>query len=119
MRRTTDAGRISAISSPSVRVVLRVALLVALVVALVLAGPASATFPGRNGLISVDTFRAEATQSWVVRPDGSGLTRLPVAGFSAFSPDGHSVALADGRTLAVTDLNGGNRRVVLKGGKLY
>jgi Tol biopolymer transport system component len=78
------------------------------------ATPAAATPPGRNGLIAVETF-SDTWHTWVVRPDGSGLTRLSFLGQGVFSPDGHRIAFAaaDG-SLAVTDLNGRNPRVLLK-----
>jgi hypothetical protein len=68
--------------------------------------PAAAAFPGRNGLIAVHAYRGDAIQMWLLRSDGSGLTRFPVYGEGAFSPDGQRIALVRGRSLTVTDLNG-------------
>jgi hypothetical protein len=84
---------------------------IAAVIILSAAGPASAAFSGRNGLIGVHTFD---DQMWVVRPDGTGLTRLPAPGEGAYSADGRQLALADGRTLTVTDLNGANPRTLYR-----
>jgi Tol biopolymer transport system component len=102
------------ISIALARLVRRGWLLVVAAALCLLATPAWASFPGRNGLIAVHTHRGEADQMWVVRPDGTGLTRFPLSGDGAFSPDGRQVALATGKTLMVTDLNGGNRRIVYR-----
>src|SRR3954449_12124769 len=83
----------------------------ALVIILATPGPASATFAGRNGLIAV----GDGDQTWVVRSDGTGLTRLPAPGEAAYSPDGRQLALADGSALSVADLNGASSRTLYRG----
>src|SRR4051812_17511875 len=83
----------------------------AAIIILAVPHPASATFAGRNGLIAVGDF----DQTWVIRPDGTGLTRLPAPGGGAYSPDGRQLALADGATLSVTDLNGASPRPLYRG----
>jgi Tol biopolymer transport system component len=58
--------------------------------ALVSAVPAHATFPGQNGRIVFDTGSL-----FTINPDGSGVTRVPVAGTNsnpAWSPDGTRIA---------------------------
>lgn len=71
-------------------------------------GHAGATPPGTNGLIAVHTIRGEHVQAWMVRPDGSGVTRFPVHGEVDFSPDGQRVVVAEGKALRITDRNGAN-----------
>jgi WD40-like Beta Propeller Repeat len=78
---------------------------------------ADATSPGRNGLIGVNADRGFKSLMWVLRPDGRDVTRMPVYGEGAFAPDGRRLALTRGRVLSVTDLDGGNGRVVFRGAK--
>jgi hypothetical protein len=78
---------------------------VALLAVAASAASAHAALPGRNGLIAVDGYRGNDVQTWMIRPDGSGLTRFPVYGEGAFSPDGRRIALSTGRKLTLTDLN--------------
>ena len=89
---------------PSVVAVASVVVLLAVVAS---ATSTQAAFPGRNGVIAVQGDRGGNSQMWVIRPDGSGLTRFPVYGEGAFSPDGRRIALSRGRRLTLTDLNGG------------
>lgn len=96
---------------PTVQRLALVALVVALGCLMVSAPPASATFPGRNGLIVFDTqdrpgIDGGSSQIYTVKPDGSNLRQLTHlgAGHNAFdphwSPDGHWVAY-------VSDIAGG------------
>jgi hypothetical protein len=86
--------------------VVAVASVVALLIVAGSAASARATLPGRNGLIAVDGYRGNDVQTWMIRPDGSELTRFPVYGEGAFSPDGRRIALSTGWKLTLTDLNG-------------
>ena len=45
-------------------------------VALVLAGPAQATFPGRNGLIAFYSSTDQGAQIFTVRPNGRDLRQI-------------------------------------------
>jgi hypothetical protein len=76
---------------------------------------ADGTAPGRNGLIAVHVFRTGEPQAWMLRPDGRDVTRLPVYGEAAFSPDGRRLAIARGRTLSVTDLSGATQTLIHRG----
>lgn len=70
----------------------------ALLVPLLSAGPAQATFPGRNGVIAWTHPTGVTTDSevFVVRPDGTGARPLTSNGqndfFPAWSPNGRTVA---------------------------
>jgi WD40-like Beta Propeller Repeat len=74
------------------------ALLASLVLLLAVATPATATFPGRNGLIAV----AGKSAIWVGQPSGQGLRALPTpcttqpcyAAAPAWSPDGERLAFS-------------------------
>ena len=65
-------------------------------VALVLAGPAHATFPGRNGLIAFYSSTDQGAQIFTVRPNGRDLRQIThVSGDAAdvdWSPDGRRIA---------------------------
>jgi TolB protein len=88
------------------------------------AGSAYATFPGTNGRIAFDSFRAGPENVFSMRSDGSDvkqLTSVPAgegAAIPAWSPDGKSIAYqqgaADGSTseLLLMNADGSNQHVV-------
>jgi hypothetical protein len=87
-------------------------LLAALALVLALSAPASATFPGRNGLIAV-AGNGESRDStiWVGRADGSGLRSLPTPCTGPFDPLAPCYAAApawspDGARVAFTVIRG-------------
>lgn len=66
-----------------------------LAVALLVPVPlASASFEGRNGKIAFSRFGTERQGIWVMRPDGTGITRLTRRNdaFPVWSPDGTTIA---------------------------
>jgi Tol biopolymer transport system component len=87
---------------------------VAALVALVLAGPAHATFPGRNGLIAFYSSTDQGAQIFTVRPNGRDLHQIThVSGDASnvdWSPDGRSIAFnietPDSAQIAIMNADG-------------
>lgn len=70
--------------------------------ALTVTGDARGTLPGSNGLIAFARVAANGDEEiYVMRPDGSGVTRITSPGFvdrgPEWSPDGRRIAFASSR----------------------
>src|SRR6266545_2765885 len=87
---------------------------VAGLVALVLAGPAHATFPGRNGLIAFYSSTDQGAQIFTVRPNGRDLRQVThVSGDASnvdWSPDGRRIVFnietPDSAQIAIMNADG-------------
>jgi len=87
-------------------------------------GTAYATFPGANGRIAFDSFRAGPENIFTMRSDGSDVTQLTSvpsgqgAAVPAWSPDGKDIAFQQGATdgstseLILMNADGSNQHVV-------
>jgi dipeptidyl aminopeptidase/acylaminoacyl peptidase len=82
--------------------------------------PVGATVPGENGLIAFASDRDGDLEIYVVKPDGTGLTRLTHSSGSdtspAWSPDGQQIAFVrntgTGRSIVVMNADGSDQRVI-------
>jgi Tol biopolymer transport system component len=78
---------------------------------------ASATFPGRNGLIAFHAETEQGQQIFTVRPNGHELRQITnvdgAAGLPEWSPDGRRIAFTLNEcSVAIMDADGGNLTVL-------
>ena len=104
MAKTNHFGALAAAAGTLVAVGL-----VVLIMVVIEAGPAEATFPGKNGRIAYNTGANACCVIYTINPGGGGKTKVTMGEIPSYSPNGHRIAYSDldGNDLEIYTINVG------------